>query len=91
MIAEDLWGDTEGFMVANGYYARGWPAGLAAAGWGADVNAPLLYTGADAVPQATVDVLAAACPDTDSMQIVGGASLVTGSAETQLLEAATCG
>lgn len=90
MIADELWPQAEGYMLANGYYARGWPAGLSAAGWGADVNAPLLYTGADAVPAATADLLGEACPDPETLQIVGGASLVTGTAETALLEAATC-
>ena len=90
MVAEELWEDTDGFMLANGYYARGWPAGLSAAGWAADVNAPLLYTGADAVPPATDTLLRSTCPDTDTLQIVGGASLVTGTAETALWEAATC-
>ena len=66
------------------------PAGLSAAGWAADVNAPLLYTGADAVPPATDTLLRSTCPDTDTLQIVGGASLVTGTAETALWEAATC-
>ena len=90
-VAEQLWDDVDGYMLANGYYARGWPAGLAAAGWAADVDAPLLYTGPDSVPPATADVLGRTCPDIDALQIVGGASLVTGTAETALMEAATCG
>jgi hypothetical protein len=89
-VAERLWTDAAGYMVVNGYYARGWVPALAAAGWAADLDRPLLYTGAREVPPATVDLLGRTCPDAQSIQIVGGATLVTGTAESALLEAVTC-
>ncbi|HUG82924.1 MAG TPA: S8 family serine peptidase, partial [Euzebya sp.] len=89
-VAEQLWDDTDGYMIVNGYYARGWVHALAAAGWAADLNRPLLYTGATDIPPATVELLQSACPGPDGVHIVGGASLVTGTAESSLLEAVTC-
>jgi hypothetical protein len=90
-IAEELWGgEVSGYMLVNGYYARGWAFGMAAAGWAADVDSPLLYTGASAVPPATADLLSSTCPDSDELRLIGGASLVTGTAESALLEAVTC-
>lgn len=89
-VAEDLWTDPDGYMIVNGYYARGWVPALAAAGWAADLDRPLLYTGAEEVPQDTADLLGRTCPGADGVHIVGGASLVTGTAETALLEAVTC-
>lgn len=89
-VAEQLWADHDGYVVVNGYYARGWVPALAAAGWAADLDRPLLYTGATDVPPATADLLGRTCPGSGGIQIVGGASLVTGTAETALLEAVTC-
>ena len=89
-IAESLWTDTTGYLLANGYYARGWVPALAAAGLAADLDRPLLYTGASDVPPATADLLGRACPGEENVQIIGGATLVTGTAESLLQEAVTC-
>jgi hypothetical protein len=89
-VAEDLWGADGGYLVANGYYARGWVPALAAAGLAADLDRPLLYTGATAVPPPTLALLERRCPGAEGVQIIGGASLVTGTAESALLEAVTC-
>ena len=89
-VANELWQDTDGFLVANGYFARGWVHGLAAAGVAADLDSPLLYTGYDTVPSATADLLATSCTSSDDVLIAGGATLVSGTAETALMEATTC-
>ena len=89
-VASELWQDTDGFLVANGYFARGWVHGLAAAGVAADLDSPLLYTGYDTVPSATADLLASSCASSDDVLIAGGATLVSGTAEVALMEATTC-
>ncbi len=89
-VADRLWESPEGYLVANGYYARGWVPALAAAGLAADLDRPLLYTEAGHVPGPTRALLERSCPGEDGVQIIGGASLVSGTAETELLEAVTC-
>jgi putative cell wall-binding protein len=89
-IADRFFADSDGAVVVNGFYARGWVPGLAAAGWAADLDRPLLYTGARDVPTSTADLLQRRCHGVEGIQIVGGASFVTGSAEAALMEAVTC-
>ncbi|MEE8603622.1 S8 family serine peptidase [Euzebya tangerina] len=90
-VASELWGgEQDGYLVANGYFARGWVHGLAAAGVAADTNSPLLYTGFDDVPPATAQLLAESCVASDGVRIAGGATLVSGTAEAALMEATTC-
>lgn len=90
-VADVLWEDpADGFLLANGYYARGWAAALAAAGWAADSGRPLLLTAGSSVPQSTAALLADVCAAPETLRLVGGASLITGSVETTLLEATSC-
>ncbi|WP_370328409.1 S8 family serine peptidase [Euzebya sp.] len=90
-VADRLWSDdVDGYTIVNGYYARGWVHALAAAGWAADEDRPLLYTGGDEVPAATLDLLAGACPGVDEVRLIGGGSLISHDAEDALAAEVRC-
>jgi hypothetical protein len=92
-VATDLWAAdaADGFLLANGYHARAWGPALAAAGLAADLDRPVLYVGDEELPPATAALLATTCPADEDLLIVGGASLVTGTAEDAIAAAASCG
>lgn len=69
-IARQLWTPSSRRIIFNGYADDGWAYGLAAAGLSADTGAPLLISGADAVPVETLRQAVVPCGGTPGIDVL---------------------
>ncbi len=88
-IASQLWGNSTGYIVLNGYRDDGWAYGLAGAGLASDLQMPLLVADTGSVPNATLAKVGVGCetgpPGLETL-LLGDASVLS-SQVTALIDA----
>jgi putative cell wall-binding protein len=89
-VAGSLWSEPRQVLVFNGYIRSGWAFGLAAAGWAADRNAPLVMVDHQILPDATRTRVASLCPGSAGVTLIGSDQVIGGSVEAGLAGAAAC-
>ncbi len=86
-IARQLWDDTDGWLLVNGYTGSSWQLALAAGVLAARTGAAQLYADVDTLPRATTDLL----HDCRLLLVVGPTSLVSERLATEARGPTVCG
>src|SRR5680860_859291 len=87
-VAQQLWDEPSGYLVANGYERTGWITGLAGAGLAADRDTPLLIVDRSRVPDATAALVGGVCAE--ALTLLGDDSHIGGSVEARITEVTSC-